>query len=179
MIHLSNYDALKNYKDAHISRSSNSNIDKPSYPKRLRLAMPKFVDQLEQKTLALINKYPWINSISTTVSIEGSRIRYTDRKQNTITFESLELGRYHVANQMWYWSWIDEQNQFVNGAKSLKLREWAANKGYEFMTKASWQANYRDTIETAALSVALKSGMGIEINERDGFKYYYILLELV
>ena len=178
MIYTVGWDGFRNYRNLSNSRNTNSNLDKPSYPKKIRLIIPGLITDLKEKSEKLLQVYPWLNSSSTSYEILEDEIVYTNAKYGSKRFGFIDLGRFDLECNIWSWSWVDNDNKYIIDAKSMIFRDYGSNKDIEVLTKANWYTTNEEKIEVVALCSRLVVSKGLEIQVEGNIERYYLLLDL-
>lgn len=176
MIYTLGWNGIKNHKKLHVSKNGASNLDKPSYPKKIRLRILGLISDLQLKCDQLLKDYPWLNSVQTSVQILDQSIQYSNENFNTKEFNFIDLGRYDVSSSVWSWSWIDDDNNYIIDSVSMKFKDYGSKKDIEILTKGKWQTLEDEKIEVVALCARLIGSIGLEIQVEGDIERYYLLL---
>lgn len=177
MIYKMGWDGFRNYRSLSNSRNTSSNLDKPSYPKKIRVIIPGLISNLEEKNEKLLQDYPWLNSAKTSIKISDDGIVYSNKNYDVKRFDYINLGRFDSENNIWSWSWIDSDDKLVLDAKSMIFKDYGSNKDIEVLNKARWYTASDEKIEVVALCAKLVSSLGLEIQVEGNIERYYLLLD--
>jgi hypothetical protein len=175
MIYTMGWEGLTNYKSLSNSRNTNRNLDKPSYPNKIRRIIPGLVSDLQQKNDELLRSFPWLNSTRTTFEVLSETIKYANENYGSKTFTIINLGRFDTESNIWSWSWTDIDNNFLSSSKSMMFKDYGSNKNIEVLTKAMWYTTKKEKIEVVALCAKLVSSVGLEIQVKGGVEHFYLL----
>ena len=166
----------KNFTNAGMHRNSFKDLARPSFTREIQKIIPFVVAEYEEKEMEMRKSYGWIKESTTIKSYENKTVLYSNKNRGTISFNTFNVARYNTKTSVWSWSWVNHENEAEHDDDSNFFRGYGSSKKIELMIKANWNATEEEVTEVLALCVRLRSALGVDVEEKDGFQYFRLIL---